>query len=736
MHMPRIITTALVSLCLALGLTLATGPAGRAQAAKKSRIDFAVTKVWVGKDCKVNVRLGRKGPGRLPAKKLSREVMLSIRLGKMKYDYTFKQVDPAGRLLAGPGILDFHSPIKVSGDQKIAAMVDPKNLIDEADDRRNNAAVAKGAPKACLGSDAREVLRDLKPEKVYMAQGGLVVVISKNPKLKLDRATARHIQLRVEGQPQRGAWSLDQVMAKGKRGKGGEVHFPTGLKVKPGPVRVSMKLGKTTRQRVFTLAAAKKPTHRRAHRPRRLPSALKPFIAQRALKAKGAAKSYSRGIRLTLPAGNNRFAPGSTVNMTIQMNAGYPRASTYFYVFRGGQEVTFPISGTSTSYPATGEAFNRPIVIPEDAVPSDRYFVVAVYSDEVYGLSDMFTVTGPVHWGPGSDSPQYTYELRLAAPNRGHSEWIRGNTYTISWRVASGTPPSNPRFNVTLEKAGARVLGIESGSAVWHANSRTYTLNWTIPSDVQVGDDYKIRVREYASGQSDVSEDNFSIRGASDLLLDWPPRPGFSGTPLTLTLRNNYQIRWRATGSYAHSAVNIRLLSRLAGVPDLTLASNVRASTGRLDFPVGTDCVANWYLPGAGYRISVETAGGDRTVRSISAPFSIVAPTITVRSDQSGRPWRMGSNKTIRWIIRNMPNTARVRIVLYKGSESWMDLARNVPASNLQFVWTVGTEAGVDLTPGNMGGPPPPPPADDYSIRVELENCGRVNSQTIQFRIE
>ena len=91
----------------------------------------------------------------------------------------------------------------------------------------------------------------------------------------------------------------------------------------------------------------------------------------------------------------------------------------------------------------------------------------------------------------------------ISSPNGGES-WIRGNTYSITW--------SNGFNNTGLDlyKGNTKIQSVagDVGSAT--------SYDWTIPSDLSLGADYRIRVYDAGAGEDeDYSDNYFSITDSS-----------------------------------------------------------------------------------------------------------------------------------------------------------------------------------------------------------------------------
>lgn len=97
--------------------------------------------------------------------------------------------------------------------------------------------------------------------------------------------------------------------------------------------------------------------------------------------------------------------------------------------------------------------------------------------------------------------PEYT-AITILSPNGGET-WNRGQTKTIAWK-SDGKPGDN--VIIDLYKGSSRILQVSSMTA----NDGSYT--WIIPSILQIGSDYKIKITSYDDPKyNDSSDNNFKI---------------------------------------------------------------------------------------------------------------------------------------------------------------------------------------------------------------------------------
>ncbi|MCF8338782.1 MAG: choice-of-anchor J domain-containing protein, partial [Bacteroidales bacterium] len=108
-------------------------------------------------------------------------------------------------------------------------------------------------------------------------------------------------------------------------------------------------------------------------------------------------------------------------------------------------------------------------------------------------------------------------EITVTSPN-GLEHWIRGEAYEITWTS------NNLSNDIKIELTGAESMVIEESV------ENTGSYNWDVPSDISLGDDYKISLSDATDGEpSDDSDTTFSIiealyfEGFEEDLGNWSP---------------------------------------------------------------------------------------------------------------------------------------------------------------------------------------------------------------------
>lgn len=616
---------------LAFTLVLAWAMVNPCRAAQQAQLDFAVQGIQLGAGCKVEVRVIRRGPGKLPRAKMAGVVLLRIKVGKKHYDYDFKTVDPAGKLLAGPGVVVFRSPLVVRKPVMVTAMVDPQNRLREAKEGRANLATLKASTNSCGGGQNQDkaLMHTLKIVGAYSQGRSLYVVIAHKPKAGIPRSAYDAVALRVESGRARRQWPLGKAMAAAKRTKDG-LHFNTKLMVKPGSqVAVGLKKGKYAKRRVFTLAAE----------PRKKGGGIR--------KGGGVAKGESHGLMVFKPTSAKIGRRGGAMAVLYGVDRDVPAGPVRVTLMRGPMEFG---SMTGSYIPTTGSRPNEHMVnfvIPNNVAYGPGYYFKVSMPGNRWGNSDEFRIEP---FGDNSTAGRPTFEIKVVAPSGQATALQQGTTTMLSWRLL-GDYYGTPSFLVSLWKGGRKVLDIDASSAVWHANSRTYTLDWQVPSDLAYGSDYRLKVADRHSSGEDVSDEYFRVIGPIKVFV-----------PSEVYLSNPMTIRWEVLPHLATSYVKIFLINTRGDI-QFEIWSRP-AHTGTCEWPVGANARTGdgWvYHPDNGelmrgpWKIRVQKSD-DPEVYGDSGEFYVNDPRMTVTTTGIRHGIR------INWSSSQLNSEARVNI--------------------------------------------------------------------------
>ncbi|MFO8145640.1 MAG: Ser-Thr-rich GPI-anchored membrane family protein, partial [Candidatus Syntrophosphaera sp.] len=224
-------------------------------------------------------------------------------------------------------------------------------------------------------------------------------------------------------------------------------------------------------------------------------------------------------LTLTAPNGGEEWDAGSTYAITwtsenldgdvdIALMGGRHPGPGIYYI---GQDI-----------PVTDGTFDW--TIPADMYSGTHYrvriFLPADPGIAAVDISDApFTIIGDS--GPGSA------EINVTSPNGGES-WTLGSTQEITWTDEEYTG----NVNIFLVRG---VNPYHNNQIIEHHAPNTGSHIWTIPDDIDPGDDYKIHIVRPGGGM-DFSDAPFSI---IDPLanLKASPNPSKEGTSITFDLK-------------------------------------------------------------------------------------------------------------------------------------------------------------------------------------------------------
>lgn len=703
-------------LVVVLGFVLACLIQVDAQAAQQDNLDLAVSRVWVGGDCRVKVQMLRSGGGRLPSR-LGGLTVLRITINGSVHDYSFKQVDPSGSLLQGPAKITFHSPLKVQGQAVITALVDPLNRIPERQERANNRTTVKvAATKACSATlSAREALDGLKIVQAYLGKGGLHLIIQQKPRLSIPPKMLKRIivRARVAASGERRAWPLSQVYAVAKRDSQNRRHFNTRLTASPGSrVIATLVLGKYSKSHAYTLPG-KPPA--RAKGPGDTSGA-------------GAAKGPSHGIMIFKPTSRKVAHRGGTVSVVYGVSRDVSAGVIEFALYRGPQKfnsITVSYQQPTGSAPAE-QSLDFPI--PGNVAYGQGYYIKATLGGR-WGESDQFSIQ-PL----GDSSTARSGEgvrIQVLAPN-GPAEMVHHSMQTISWRV-TGPYHGTPAFNVSLVQGGTTIARINSSHMVFNQASGTYTLAWTVPShrhggsgsSLLSGQGFRIKVADRNSSAEDTNDRAFPIVTIN------PERPLAGGITIS---RPRLGARYAAGDTLiVEWAFNPQVAAELGYLPDTAYVALIKLNraTGMEQEVWGGNYSPNrpvsWNIPAnqdpGDYYVVVRNHPPNTpvaySIKGVTGSFRIVP------RDHLELIWPPRSSATpqtidvfrsylIRWDALGAARNATLDIILstrQAGIPS-IHLIRNIPARDGQWRWTLcpmsnwihyGTHFQIILRTNGMG---------------------------------
>ncbi len=240
--------------------------------------------------------------------------------------------------------------------------------------------------------------------------------------------------------------------------------------------------------------------------------------------------------------------------------------------------------------------------------------------------------------------------LHVSSPNGGE-QWERGKTYSVTW---SDTVTGSVR--IELLKGGSPV------DTLTNATQSDGLFSWSIPLDVIVGSDYRIRITSISDpAVYDVSEANFSII-----------------TPtITVTYPNgNHTL-------YGGSVVDI-LWTSGGTVGDVKILYSTNNGTDWYSVITSTSNDGNhlWIVPdviSSQCKIKISEAIDDDPFDESDATFAIEpAPSITVTSPNGTETLLSGITHTVTWTTIGSVGDVKIEYTTSDGS-SWFTVVGSTP---------------------------------------------------------
>ncbi|MDH7578388.1 MAG: Ser-Thr-rich GPI-anchored membrane family protein [Bacillota bacterium] len=292
-----------------------------------------------------------------------------------------------------------------------------------------------------------------------------------------------------------------------------------------------------------------------------------------------------------------------------------------------------------------------------------------------------------------SDAP-FTFNLRppsvtITSPNGGET-WQVGSRQTIQWNY---TGLSDTRIRIELLRGSSVAQVIEENALIGSGRK-----DWTVPSSLAPGGDYRIRISQIGDGELDTSNANFSVTAWPTITVIAPQNGE------TWIHGSTRAIRWNYTGDPGQ-AVQIKLWS---GGTASIIADNVPIGSG------GTGSYT-WTVPGnlgIGTHYKIDVVGSAVLPGTFSShpvgrsgEFTIAPGSLTVTAPRGGENWAIGSTQTISWTYQGDTGD-KVNIALRVAGSPYQNVASGVPVGNGgtgSYNWTV--PAGLS-------------PRSDYQIQI------------------
>ena len=434
------------------------------------------------------------------------------------------------------------------------------------------------------------------------------------------------------------------------------------------------------------------------------------------------ASAFAQSIRVTQPNTTVTWPLRSTHNITWDYSG--ISGTVKILLFRGetgvgiiatglpiaNRSYSWQVGQTTTGFAAQGSGYR---------------IKVRVMAQPYHDFSDApFTIGSQYTLNPGTmealhNPPQvFTPPVKVTYPNGGE-RLRKGVVNEIRWE--STDEFGKPRIKI---KKGGRVVKTYEPNQVYpirRGNASTWS--WVIPTSLEPGNDYKVRLENTVGRLRDESNANFTI--AEDTLIEvTAPRGGY------WSMGDRRHITWRAAGT---GNLDIILRPTVGGGSGYMIKSNVSPTPSRFFWTVGNfEHASVSLIPPDGVKYKVVIRDRDSSTEGESPEFTVHRPSVTVLEPVGGTVHR-GDHKTIRW--RTGPGfVGNVDVELYivdGGSFRRFDQLRTNVRDLGSVSWHVYPNPGIGEA--ELDAPPTP---RQYFIRIVSSRCRTVFGDGAQFTLE
>jgi hypothetical protein len=276
--------------------------------------------------------------------------------------------------------------------------------------------------------------------------------------------------------------------------------------------------------------------------------------------------------------------------------------------------------------------------------------------------------------------------VNLTSPDGGESLTL-GSAHTISWTSSNW----NGAVNIFLDQNDGLV-----GTITMNVPAAGGTCAWTAGSyqggTATVGSGYKVRVQTTDGQAQDSSGASFSLTAAQAPLAVTSPASGVSWN-----IRTTQRITWTASGVSGNLSLYL-----YQGTTNLgAIATRVPVAGGVYNWSAGSLKDGTWVRIGSTYRVSI-VSESNRSVNAMSAgAFSLVKPTIAVKSPVNGSRLKLGSAQRITWTFSAA--SGNVNIFLYRNGKLVGQIAGGIPVDALSYSWTAGRYGSGSIAAAGTG---------------------------------
>lgn len=350
--------------------------------------------------------------------------------------------------------------------------------------------------------------------------------------------------------------------------------------------------------------------------------------------------TFGKSITVTVPAGSEHWALGSTV--TIHWSVSDVSGNVGISLIRRNGGLVGIIQARIE---ANAGSFSWPVGELTDgtAETGDNYRIrVRALQSGTTGQSEVFSIT------PAVPLPQPS--LRMNTPLGGN--YTLGESQVISWQFAVLSNTTRVKIELYDHGVSNFVGAIASNYAI--GTSGTGSFPWTIGNYIggtaPAGSGYTIKVSTLDNSVHAFSAPAFSLVAPAP-----PPPPAASievSSPLApLTITHNFTINWSARGVSGN--LSIGLLKESGGTCALATGVEPGVTNGHFVWVVGqlTDPATPFpSVAGERFRIQIVSRGTGRMVIGESRWFEITLPTLRVTEPHRNDDVSRDDNQTIRWV--------------------------------------------------------------------------------------
>ena len=357
---------------------------------------------------------------------------------------------------------------------------------------------------------------------------------------------------------------------------------------------------------------------------------------------------FPANINISSPNGGESWQAGSTQTIIWSDNID---ENVSIDLYKGGSFHSVIVSGTDSDGIRN---WSIPFLLASGSDYSVK--ITSVDNSDIFDFSDSnFTIVGS--------------QITVTSPNGGEN-WLIGSFQNITW-----TEILFSNVSIDLFKSGVFHSEITGGTV----NDSLYI--WEIPSSLDPGSDYKIRISSVINGNIyDFSDADFTLSHEIVVLAPNGGETWQAGTEQSITWTDN---------------INDEVLIEL--YKGGSFHSVISTSTE-------SDGLKEWRIPfilesGSDYKVKLSSVI-DSTVSDISdSNFTIIGNQVTVTTPNGGEDWSIGSSQKITWTDNFTEN---IDIQLYKGG-IFHSIVTNSTASDGFYTWNISSS----IKPGT-----------DYQIRV------------------